>query len=135
MAKIGKLLLSTAALVGTAATAYYLYKNVKINAKIEVDLNGDEDLDDFSEEEDTTPNYVTLNTDNSPVKEAVEKVAEIAEDVKEEASEVVEEAKEQAAEVVDEVKEAVTNVAEDFSALSDQMAVEESVEEFFNDED
>ena len=134
MAKIGKILLSTAALVGTAATAYYLYKNVKIHVG-PIEEEGDEDLDDFSEEEETEETtYVTLNPD-SPVKEAVEKAAEIAEDVKEEAAEVVEEVKEQAAEVIEEVKEAVTNIAEDFSTLSDQMAVEESVEEFFNDED
>ncbi len=119
MAKIGKILLSTAALVGTAATAYYLYKNVKIK----VDVEEDEDLDDFSEEEETEETtYVTLNPD-SPVKEAVEKAAEIAEDVKEEAAEVVEE-----------VKEAVSNIAEDFSGLAEQVNVEESVEEFFNDE-
>ena len=49
MAKFGKFLLSTAALVGTAATAYYIYKNVKI--KVDVDVEEDEDLDDFSEEE------------------------------------------------------------------------------------
>ena len=66
MAKFGKFLLSTAAVIGTAATAYYIYKNVKIK----VDVDEDEDLDDFSEEEETEETtYVTLNPD-SPVKEA-----------------------------------------------------------------
>mgnify|MGYP003469142223 CR=1 FL=1 len=110
MAKFGKFLLSTAALVGTAATAYYIYKNVKI--KVDVDVEEDEDLDDFSEE-DVTPNYVPLNTETSPVEEVIEKASEVAE----------------------EVKEAVTEAAEDFSTLAEQVNVEESVEEFFNDED
>lgn len=121
MAKFGKFLLSTAALVGTAATAYYIYKNVKI--KVDVDVEEDEDLDDFSDE-DITPNYVPLNTETSPVEEVIEKASEVAEEVKE-----------KAADVVEEVKEAVTEAAEDFSTLSEQMNVEETVEEFFNDED
>lgn len=127
MAKFGKFLLSTAALVGTAATAYYIYKNVKI--KVDVDVEEDEDLDDFSEEEETEETtYVTLNPEASPVEEMAEAVAE-------KTAEVVEEVKEQAAEVIDEVKEAVTNIAEDFSGLAEQVSAEESVEEFFNDED
>ena len=120
MAKFGKFLLSTAALVGTAATAYYIYKNVKIK----VDVDEDEDLDDFSEEETEETNYVPLNTETSPVEEVIEKASEVAEEVKE-----------KAADVVEEVKEAVTEAAEDFSTLAEQVNVEESVEEFFNDED
>lgn len=106
MAKFGKFLLSTAALVGTAATAYYIYKNVKI--KVDVDSDEDEDLDDFSEEEETT--YVPLNTETSPVEE---KTSEVAEAVAEEPAEA----------------------ADDFSPLSEQVSAEETVEEFFNDED
>lgn len=121
MAKFGKFLLSTAAVIGTAATAYYIYKNVKI--KVDLDVEEDEDLDDFSEE-DVTPNYVPLNTETSPVEEVIEKASEVAEEVKE-----------KAADVVEEVKEAVTEAAEDFSTLAEQVNVEESVEEFFNDED
>ena len=125
MAKFGKFLLSTAAVIGTAATAYYIYKNVKIK----VDVEEDEDLDDFSEEEETEETtYVTLNPEASPVEEMAEAVAE-------KTAEVVEEVKEQAAEVVEEVKEAVTNIAEDFSGLAEQVSAEECVEEFFNDED
>lgn len=120
MAKFGKFLLSTAALVGTAATAYYIYKNVKIK----VDVEEDEDLDDFSEEETEETNYVTLTPETSPVEEVIEKASEVAEEVKE-----------KAADVVEEVKEAVTEAAEDFSTLAEQVNVEESVEEFFNDED
>lgn len=117
MAKIGKILLSTAALVGTAATAYYLYKNVKIHVG-PIEEEGDEDLDDFSEEEETEETtYVTLNPEASPVEEMAEAVAE------------------KTAEVVEEVKEAVTNIAEDFSGLAEQVSAEETVEEFFNDED
>ena len=128
MAKIGKILLSTAALVGTAATAYYLYKNVKIHVG-PIEEEGDEDLDDFSEEEETEETtYVTLNPEASPVEEMAEAVAE-------KTAAVVEEVKEQAAEVVDEVKEAVSNIAEDFSGLAEQVSAEETVEEFFNDED
>lgn len=122
MAKFGKFLLSTAALVGTAATAYYIYKNVKI--KVDVDVEEDEDLDDFSEEETEETNYVTLTPETSPVEEVIEKASEVAEEVKE-----------KAADVVEEVKEAVTDAAEDFSTLAEQVNVEESVEEFFNDED
>lgn len=114
MAKFGKFLLSTAALVGTAATAYYLYKNVKIHVG-PINEEEDEDLDDFSEEAETT--YVPLNTNPSPAEEVVEAVTEKAE------------------EVAEEVKEAVTNVAEDFTTLAEQVSAEESVEEFFNDED
>lgn len=115
MAKFGKFLLSTAALVGTAATAYYLYKHVKIDVVTEED----EDLDDFSEEETEAPRYVSLNTEASPVEKAAEAVAE-------KAAEVVEEAKEKAEDLVEAVAEKAEDVAED---------IEESVEEFFNDDE
>ena len=86
MAKFGKFLLSTAALVGTAATAYYIYKNVKIHVG-PINEAEDEDLDDFSEEEETT--YVTLTPETSPVEEVVDAVAEKAEDIAEEVKEEV----------------------------------------------
>ncbi len=186
MAKFGKFLLTTAAMVGTAATAYYIYKNV--NTK-NVEETPDEDYDDFTDLDEEEPveetRYVPLTKErvNSMVEKvantvenvagkasdmaknfvekvsttaeevaekveetveaAEEKVEEIVEAAEEKAEEVVEATEEKVEEVVETAEEKVEEVVEateekatdSFSSLPEQMAVEETVEEFFNDED
>lgn len=162
MAKFGKFLLTTAALTGTAAAAYYIYKNR--NSAINVtneEETPDEDYDDFSdlEKESETPHYVPLTKERvndmvekvagaaqnvaekatDMAKNIVEKVSGTAEDMAqkaEDAVETVEEKVETAVEAAEEkVEETVDATADSFATLPEQMAVEESVEEFFNDEE
>ncbi len=181
MKKFGKFLLSTAALVGTAATAYYIYKNVNTTNEEETP---DEDYDDFTDLDEEEPveetRYVPLTKErvNSMVekvantvenvagkasdmaKSFVEKVSTTAEEVAEKVEETVEAAEEKAEEFVEAAEEKVEDMVEateekaeeiveateekaeeaveatdSFSTLPEQMAVEETVEEFFNDED
>ncbi len=140
MAKFGKFLLTTAAIVGTVATAYGIYKYKDTFLKAVSDDDDDEDYDDFSEEEDNEankPHYVPLNTEptvGEAVKETVTNAASVAEDVAEDVADVVEEVVENASDAVEEVVETAREAADNFSPLPEQMAVEESVEEFFNDE-
>ena len=90
MAKLGKFLLSMAALGGAAAAAYYyLQKKDTVTLTPEYD---DEDYDDFSEELDETSsrNYVQLNKE--VIAETVEETVEaISENVEEAVEEIVEE--------------------------------------------
>ncbi len=138
MAKFGKFLLTTAAIVGTVATAYGIYKHKDVFLKTVTD-DDDEDYDDFSEEDeaDTKPHYVPLNNEGSvseAVKDVVEDTVDAVEDVAENVADTVEETIEKTVDTVSDVVENIKESADNFSTLPEQMVVEESVEEFFNDE-
>lgn len=140
--KFGKFLLATAAIGTAAAAAYYFLQ--KKDSELSAQDETDEDYDDFSDtldEETETPsrNYVSLtpeqvNKPETAVEETVAKeAAPVEEAVVEEA--VVEETTpaEEAASVEEEPF--VEEVEETFSSLNDQMNAEETVEEFFDDEE
>ena len=109
--KFGKFLLFTAA-IGTAAAAAYYYMQKK-DAAMAVSDDSDDDYDDFSDDfdEDTEDSrtYVSLNLDNTSSVEAA--------------------------------SEENTSAEDDFTPLAEQVAinadalVENSVEEFFDEED
>jgi len=84
MAKKGKSLFTIAAISAVAAGAYYLYK--KNSKEIAVDMDDEEDIENFSEEDDIDDKpikrpYVSLdfNTVEQKVKDAANKVADVAE--------------------------------------------------------
>lgn len=89
--KFGKFLLFTAA-VGTAAAAYYMYKQKKDAV---CPVAEDDDYDDFSEDldDDTEPsrNYVSLKPEDSSTFTPLEQVAKSVEDAVENVEETVEE--------------------------------------------
>lgn len=109
--KFGKFLLFTAA-IGTAAAAAYYYMQKK-DAAMAVSDDSDDDYDDFSddfdEDAEDSRTYVSLNLDNASSTEAPSKEA--------------------------------LSVEEDFTPLAEKVAanaealVEESVEEFFDEDD
>ena len=88
MANFKKFFLTSAAVVGAAATAYFVFKKKNEN------FDEDEDFDCLDEEcEDEDTHYVSLNPE-----EAAEDVADVVED----AADVVEDAVDAATETVEE---------------------------------